>query len=190
MATGSYFPNCCFTESTSHENRDCIFQVPYRQALHIMPDVYLIFNKNYQCTLLDQSTLLEDAQSQSLLSQKVCSKTTDQWEEEGTVSISCSAHPMLVHSTMTRCTPASVSKGTGRDPNRQRAESSQCWSWQRPPSGTTVSREKNWVTSHSNAEIGLFLTSATGMLGTTTSHPHFVQPAALMTTLVAQTQTH
>lgn len=71
----------------------------------------------------------------------MCSKTTDQ-QEEGTVTISYSAHPMLVHSAMTQCTTASVSKGTGRDPNRQHAESSQCWSWQRLPSGTTVSRER------------------------------------------------
>lgn len=31
----------------SHENRDCIFQVLYRQASHVVPDVCLNSNKNY-----------------------------------------------------------------------------------------------------------------------------------------------
>lgn len=77
-----------------------------------------------------------------------------------------------------------VSKGTGRDPNGQRAESSQCWSWQRLPSGTTVSTERRagWLLTAMQS-----WTSATGTLGTTTSHPHFVQPAALVTTRAPNT---
>lgn len=131
--------------------------------------------------------MLEDTRSRALLGQKTCSKTTDEWEGEGTVSISYSAHPMLVHGTMSRCTTACFQR------DRQRSKRAACREQPVLELAATAirnygkHREKSWMASHSNAEIGLFLTSATGTLGTTTSHPHFVQPAALVTTRAPNT---
>lgn len=99
--------------------------------------------------------MLEDTRSRALLSQKTCSKTTDEWEGEGTVSISYSAHPMLVHGTMSRCTTACFQR------DRQRSKRAACREQPVLELAATAirnygkHREKSWMASHSNAELDL-----------------------------------